>query len=721
MIKTIKNRRTVTLGSAGKLKLGLLCLLFIMLGFSQIAESAVNITNYSSNLTATFQFVPFVGVTNNVNGIVITPDVITTNYDFAVANSNNGTNQMEFGQTNYFALSISNIGGENSLSDYLFLSLSLLNTNESGYVIQTYYDANTNGVYDFGDSPTNNIGLLPRNHFFPLLVKVGCPDSASNENVITARVVTSATSYLHPGNNGLKTNDVIIKMNKRKASYFQITHNGVSLVSNYTPVVITPMDASSNAIAAYKGRMVIGVVSGTLPQLSWSNGSGVGAFTNAQPSQGSSVYYHEYSDVSSVTLYLKNNVVESNLIFVSCEGVSNTATNYLMFDRLEPYVASMVPVSGGYATLNEIQNIALNFNKPLDWVTVTSANIQVFQYLKSGTKTNCSISIASNGSRKSLNLGVSLVDLPNDILSKFEVFVSTNVTSSGFNLIPNPMNTTLYNAPCHGYIYSMIDTSVGGIVGQNLRGSVIPNDVSLIVNPNELPESAYIAVKNLDSSLVSDIKIANESADKNQFMEKINNYPVKEITGKGKTGVDLEKLNGLQLTLKYNDANNDGIVDGTGILEKDLNVFYLNPNTKKWEYVGKPTIDENSNSVSIKIYKYGKYSLLGDTTAKDFKESFIVYPNPFNPSSQTAKVRFYLDKDAYVSAEVYTLTGEKVKTLVTQKFLTGEQVYQDLVSWNGHNGRGSTVVNGIYIIKAKIDYTDGSGSKVKLWKTAVVK
>ena len=157
MKNTKNNRRNGLTVSAEKVKLVFLSLLFIF-GLVLPVKSAVNITNYASDLTATFDFVPMVGVTNkNISALIITSNTVTTNYDFVIANTNSGTNQMEFGQTNYFSLFITNTGGEGSRSDYLFLSLSLLNTNEPGYTIQTYYDANTNGFYDAGDRLTNII------------------------------------------------------------------------------------------------------------------------------------------------------------------------------------------------------------------------------------------------------------------------------------------------------------------------------------------------------------------------------------------------------------------------------------------------------------------------------------------------------------------------------------------------------------------------------------
>jgi flagellar hook assembly protein FlgD len=75
------------------------------------------------------------------------------------------------------------------------------------------------------------------------------------------------------------------------------------------------------------------------------------------------------------------------------------------------------------------------------------------------------------------------------------------------------------------------------------------------------------------------------------------------------------------------------------------------------------------------------------------------FPNPFNPNREKTKIRYRLGSDAdEVKIRIYDITG----MLVTQLDGTtnGESVniwekYND-VDWNGRNGKGDMVVNGIY-------------------------
>ena len=68
------------------------------------------------------------------------------------------------------------------------------------------------------------------------------------------------------------------------------------------------------------------------------------------------------------------------------------------------------------------------------------------------------------------------------------------------------------------------------------------------------------------------------------------------------------------------------------------------------------------------------------------------YPNPFNP---TTNIRFSLTKPINVTLEVYTVLGQKVKTLINNELDAG---YHS-VAWDGTNDAGQSVVSGIYLYR----------------------
>jgi len=117
-----------------------------------------------------------------------------------------------------------------------------------------------------------------------------------------------------------------------------------------------------------------------------------------------------------------------------------------------------------------------------------------------------------------------------------------------------------------------------------------------------------------------------------------------------------------------------------------------------------------------------------------------IHPNPFNPATRIVfglreggRVRvvvydaagreetrfvFYLPMQGSVTLHLWTARGERVRTLLEAASLPAG-LYQD-ETWDGRNGRGETVVNGVYIAELSVDFADGSHERL-LRKVAVVR
>ena len=81
-----------------------------------------------------------------------------------------------------------------------------------------------------------------------------------------------------------------------------------------------------------------------------------------------------------------------------------------------------------------------------------------------------------------------------------------------------------------------------------------------------------------------------------------------------------------------------------------------------------------------------------DTYPRNF-ELKNAYPNPFNP---TVTIEFEIEKKRNVSAFIYNINGEKVKTLFkNQNFNVGHHS----MKWHSRNELGYKVSNGIYFIQ----------------------
>ena len=75
------------------------------------------------------------------------------------------------------------------------------------------------------------------------------------------------------------------------------------------------------------------------------------------------------------------------------------------------------------------------------------------------------------------------------------------------------------------------------------------------------------------------------------------------------------------------------------------------------------------------------------------------YPNPFNPNKENTTIRYRLGADAEeVRIRIYDLTGALVIEFMGTANREGASIWNKYnnVEWNGRNGRGDVVANGIY-------------------------
>jgi hypothetical protein len=92
-------------------------------------------------------------------------------------------------------------------------------------------------------------------------------------------------------------------------------------------------------------------------------------------------------------------------------------------------------------------------------------------------------------------------------------------------------------------------------------------------------------------------------------------------------------------------------------------------------------------------------------------EAAFNYPNPFNPRKESTTITFF-NGGTKATVKIYSITGELVRNLSKQ---TPQQSGSVEVQWDGKNGRGRIVRNGVYVAVIKAD-----GKRIMV-KIAVVK
>jgi len=102
-------------------------------------------------------------------------------------------------------------------------------------------------------------------------------------------------------------------------------------------------------------------------------------------------------------------------------------------------------------------------------------------------------------------------------------------------------------------------------------------------------------------------------------------------------------------------------------------------------------------------------------------ESFCNYPNPFGTVSRpVTKFVYYLKQASNVRLRIFTLTGDLVYAWEFNQTehpnQTSAGIHRDDIVWDGRNGRGMRVMNGIYLAYLLTDYGERALTKIAVVK-----
>jgi hypothetical protein len=107
-------------------------------------------------------------------------------------------------------------------------------------------------------------------------------------------------------------------------------------------------------------------------------------------------------------------------------------------------------------------------------------------------------------------------------------------------------------------------------------------------------------------------------------------------------------------------------------------------------------------------------TLSGETLAASWSN----FPNPFGAGRESTTFTFYLQDAGRVSLRLWSSRGDRVLTILQDAPL-GAGLHQNR-TWDGRNGHGDVVRNGVYVAELTVDW-DGGGSDRVLLKVAVVR
>ena len=112
------------------------------------------------------------------------------------------------------------------------------------------------------------------------------------------------------------------------------------------------------------------------------------------------------------------------------------------------------------------------------------------------------------------------------------------------------------------------------------------------------------------------------------------------------------------------------------------------------------------------------WTLAGSFSPANLEESYSNFPNPFAAGREQTTFAYYLRNDARVTLRIWTARGDEVRT-VLDGAVRPAGLHQD-DRWDGRNGRGHAVFNGVYLAEIEVRYDDGGRDRL-LRKVAVLR
>ena len=109
---------------------------------------------------------------------------------------------------------------------------------------------------------------------------------------------------------------------------------------------------------------------------------------------------------------------------------------------------------------------------------------------------------------------------------------------------------------------------------------------------------------------------------------------------------------------------------------------------------------------------------VGNFSPRSLAESYSNFPNPFAAGRDETTIAYYLERPARVSLKLWTGRGELVCTLLDEALRSAGLQQDD--RWDGRNGRGTLVHNGVYLAELSVSYEGGDKERL-LRKVAVLR
>jgi len=142
-----------------------------------------------------------------------------------------------------------------------------------------------------------------------------------------------------------------------------------------------------------------------------------------------------------------------------------------------------------------------------------------------------------------------------------------------------------------------------------------------------------------------------------------------------------------------------------------------------WQASGIGVVQPSSPLLQVAVLpeageSFPMWTAPGNLTPTTLEASYSNFPNPFAAGREATAFVYYLPSPGRVTLRIFTARGDPVATVLDGVPAAGG-LHQSL-TWDGRNGRGTVVTNGVYVAELKVAF-DGGGEERLLRKLAVVR
>ncbi len=132
-----------------------------------------------------------------------------------------------------------------------------------------------------------------------------------------------------------------------------------------------------------------------------------------------------------------------------------------------------------------------------------------------------------------------------------------------------------------------------------------------------------------------------------------------------------------------------------------LRIAKLDESANRWRIQPLQTVDAGKKQVAADVNGLSVFSVMAALTSAETLSGLTAFPNPFAAGREIIRIRYTLAGDSDVRIRIYTPLGDLVRVLDCPAGTPGcgEDGAAGLVNemdWDGKNGAGRTVANGMY-------------------------